>query len=265
MMGDLVDLIGADGSSRVIAVGGGTFVPNQFAKAVREQPAPGAGERILHAGTGSDRLALTRREIERANAAEGVSLVVIFHHWVDGLSEELELEVRQHLMVGFLRDVKGYNLHEVLVDGKKSELRWALAGGFRVRSEYADWYANHCDPQPRRLLFGMARDEVAESAGSVVSLVFNYTPPRFGFTTSQRRLLSLAIQHKTDAEIAAALDVSLSAVKKTWAAIFDRVNDDLFAAEDRVRDVTSSSTTRGAQKRHRLLTYLQSHLEELKP
>jgi len=63
-----------------------------------------------------------------------------------------------------------------------------------------------------------------------------------------------------------ALGVSLSAVKKTWAAIFDKVSDVFPNVGDDVRDVTASGAiTRGAQKRHRLLTYLHNHPEEIKP
>jgi hypothetical protein len=265
MMGDLIDLVAPDGESRVIAIGGGVFVPSRVPAAAREQPRPGLAERVLCSRVASAQVTLNRREIETANAQDGLSLVVLLHNWIDALSDEVAVEVRRHLMVGFLRDVQGFKLIEVLAEGRESELKWVLAGGFRVRSDYADWYAEHSEPQPRRLLVGMARDEVPASEGSLLSLVFNYTPPRFGFTASQRKLLSHAVQHKTDSEIAAALGVSLSAVKKTWAAIFDRVSDD-FPEMDNARATTGRSpATRGAQKRHRLLTYLQNHPEELKP
>jgi len=264
MMGALIDRIGAEGASDTIAIGAGTFVSNRVAAALRQAPQPGLSERVIRSQLTSEPLVLTRREIEHANATEGVSLVVVLHHWADALPETVEFEVRRHLMTGFLRDVKGYRLQEVLTETTESELQWALGGGFRVRSEYADWYAAHRDPLPRMILVGMARDEVDMSEGSLMSLVFDYTPPRFGFTPSQRKLLLQAIQHKTDAQIAAALGVSLSAVKKTWSAVFDKVSD--VADIEGLRDqIPPSSPTRGAQKRHRLLTYLQNHLEELKP
>jgi hypothetical protein len=264
MMGDLIDLVEPDGASRVIAIGGGVFVPNRVAAAAREQPRPGFTERLLRSHVTSGAMALNRREIEMANAREGLSLVVLFHNWIGSLSDELASEVRRHLMVGFLRDMQGFNMIELLAEARESELKWVLAGGFRVRSDYADAYAEHPDPKRRRLLIGISRDEAHASEGSFLSLVFNYTPPRFGFTRSQRKLLVQAVQHKTDTEIAAALGVSLSAVKKTWAAIFDRVSDD-FPEMENVRATGRSPATRGAQKRHRLLTYLQTHPEELKP
>jgi hypothetical protein len=266
MMGDLIDLIHQDGSFQVIGVGGGAFVANQLMADVRERPRPGLIERVLRARMSDERMVLNRRQIEKANPDDGVSLVVLFHHWVDGLSEEVELEVRRHLMVGFLRDVKGYNLTEVIAEGRECDLKWTLAGGFRIRSDYASWYAEHVEPQPRRVLFGMARGEAADSVGSMVALAFDYARPKLGFTASQRRLLSQAIQFKTDAEIALALGVSLSAVKKTWAAIFDKVSDVFPEMADDARDAaTSGPTIRGAQKRHRLLTYLHNHPEEIKP
>jgi hypothetical protein len=265
MMGNLIDVIQPDGSFQVIGVGGGAFVANDLVLDARERPRPGLVERVLRARMTCNPIVLSGRQIEMANPAEGISFVVLFHHWVDGLSEQVELEVRRHLMVSFLRDVKGYNLAEVLAEGRECDLKWSLAGGFRVRSDYASWYAQHRDPQPRRVLVGMARSEAADAQGSVMSLVFDYAPPRFGFTASQRRLLSQAIQFKTDAEIASALAVSLSAVKKTWAAIFDKVSDVFPEMADELRETTTGPNTRGAQKRHRLLTYLHDHPEEIKP
>jgi hypothetical protein len=266
MMGNLIDLIHRDGSSKVIAVGGGAFVADDVVLDARARPRPGLLERVLRARMTSDRMTLNRRHIEKANPIDGVSLAVLLHHWVEGLPEEAELEVRRHLMFGFLRDVKGFNLKEVIAEGLASELKWTLAGGFRVRSDYAAWYAAHLDPQPRRVLVGMARTEAADAVGSVLSLVFDYTPPKFGFTMSQRRLLSQAIHFRTDREIASALGVSLSAVKKSWTAIFDKVGDVLPAVSDEPREATpEGQITRGAQKRHRLLTYLHDHPEEIKP
>jgi hypothetical protein len=41
------------------------------------------------------------------------------------------------------------------------------------------------------------------------------TPPRFAFTATERKLLVHAIQHKADVDLAGAVGVSVSAVKKT--------------------------------------------------
>jgi DNA-binding CsgD family transcriptional regulator len=171
-------------------------------------------------------------------------------------------------MVRFFDDVRGYHLAEVLTEGSAGQTRWGLAGGYQLRSDYSESYSEEIDPGSRRCLLGISRDEaLASGEGSAMSMVFNYTPPRFAFSRPQRRLLAHALQHKTDAEIAEDVGVSLSAVKKTWAAIFEKVSSHF--PEASWAEVAPASEggrpTRGAQKRHTLLTYLQTHPEELRP
>jgi hypothetical protein len=93
-----------------------------------------------------------------------------------------------------------------------------------------------------------------------MSTLFHYRDPVCGFTVSERRLLHAAVTLQTDAEIASALDISASAVKKRWAAIFDRVAGRIPELNDTPRELT-----RGPQKRHKLLAYLREHPEELRP
>ena len=100
--------------------------------------------------------------------------------------------------------------------------------------------------------------------GTVLWMLFRSEPARFAFTESQRRLLLEAQQHKTDAGIAAACGISVSAVKKTWASIFERASE-LIDELPMEHAVDRSGTVRGVQKRHVLLTYLIAHPEELRP
>ena len=90
----------------------------------------------------------------------------------------------------------------------------------------------------------------------------SYAAPRCSFNDSERLLLCEALDGHTDEELALELGVSLSAVKKRWVGILDRVErgrPDVFAAFNR------DTPTRGAQKRHRLLRYVRAHPEELRP
>jgi hypothetical protein len=193
-------------------------------------------------------------------------VAVVLHNWVGEASEPLLRDIRHHLAASFVRNLRGYHLVEIIgeVSGH-ADLTWALSGGFRVRSDYADWYKDRVDPHPRRYLIGLTRDEALSTQGSVLSLMFHYAPPRFAFTSAQRRLLDEAMQHKTDAEIASALCISVSAVKKGWAAIFDRAGDVLASIPLQSTPLSAAQSVRGIQKRHRLLTYLLDHPEELRP
>ena len=221
----------------------------------------------MRSAFGAPRVVLPARQLSN-NWSDGLTLAVIVHNWFEEEPESLQREIRQCLMTTFLDDLSGYNLSELIVEAPaERDSRWALNGGFRVRSAYEEWYADHAEPQPRRMLFGITREEALEAESSLLSLMFHYQRPRFEFTPSQRKLLAYAVQLKTDSEIADHFGVSLSAVKKSWAAIFDKVGDHLpttasATATDRSDD---RAGTRGAQKRHRLLSYLRSHPEEFRP
>jgi len=73
-------------------------------------------------------------------------------------------------------------------------------------------------------------------------------------------LLELALEGADDVSITKSLFVTLPAIKRRWSNIFERVGSispDLspFHADG----------TRGVQKRQRILTYIRSHPEELRP
>jgi hypothetical protein len=264
MMGVLVDLFEPNAPRRVVGVGGGAFVSRRFIESERAHPRPGLTERVLASVLACRSVALTRRQMAAANAGEGLSLAVVLHHWQHGIPDALQREVRRHLMEKFLQDVRGFRMREVVAEACDDiELRWGLAGGFRLRSQPLG--AQPGEPAPiRRSIIGITRDEALASEGSALSLLFHYSPPRFRFTPSQRRLLMEAIHPKTDVEIARALDVSLSAVKKAWAEVF-RKSGAILDSDGDGAAAQSARMTRGAQKRHVLLTYLREHPEELRP
>jgi DNA-binding CsgD family transcriptional regulator len=271
MMGTLVEALDTHeraAVARVIGVGAGVFVSSAFVCAEHQHPEPGLSERVLWSALASPSVALNEREIASENMNEGLNLVIALHHGAEQESDAVKIEFRRHLVMGFLQDVQGYRLSEILAEGVVDvEKAWCLAGGYRIRSEFTAWYESHSEPLPRRFLCGITRAEALADESTLLSLLFQYEPPRFGFTQSQRKLLIHALSHKTDAEIAVALGISLSAVKKTWAAIFEKTNTQFSEVEvwDAAEDSRQQNRTRGAQKRHRLLTYLLDYPEELRP
>jgi len=266
MMGILIDAVESGESRGVVGVGAGVFVSASFTQAERDSPRPGLSDRVLDAAARQSSVVFTRRDLDTANRADGLHLAVIFHYMRDGEPEPLKQEIRRQLMTSFVEDMRGYKLSEILVDSiSEEDTTWAVTGGFRVRSTYPEWYRVNAHPLPRRSLVGITREEALAAEGTVMSMLFHYQPPTLAFTPPQRRLLNEAVQHKTDVEIAAALGVSLSAVKKTWAAVFDKAGHLLGSAPCEPRHNCRGVPTRGAQKRHTLLTYLVDHPEELRP
>jgi hypothetical protein len=98
-----------------------------------------------------------------------------------------------------------------------------------------------------------------------VGALFDYSPPKLGLIPSEQPLVLSALPGATDQRLAAMLGVSLPAVKKLWASIYLRVDDnlpELIANRDRSDPLVAS---RGKEKRRRLLDYLRNHPEELRP
>ena len=100
--------------------------------------------------------------------------------------------------------------------------------------------------------------------GSWVGVLFLHEAPRFGFRPSEQRLLLTALSGGTDDELSDELGVSLSAVKKTWLLIYDRVSGHLPGFSSN-RDAMEGRAERGSGKKQRLLNYLREHPEELRP
>ena len=142
------------------------------------------------------------------------------------------------------------------------------SGGWYLRDTASTRFQSFEEPpesmfrQPHML--EATREKAAEQPGSWASLFFAYQKPVIGFTRSEQRLLSVALRGGTDQELSDQLGISLSAVKKMWAAIYFRVQShkpfDLRLELDERID-----GDRGKEKRRKLLAYLREHPEELKP
>jgi DNA-binding CsgD family transcriptional regulator len=88
----------------------------------------------------------------------------------------------------------------------------------------------------------------------------HHVAAQFAFTQREQELLELALEGADDASIAKSLFVTLPAIKRRWSNIFERVSSlrpDLCPFD--------GDRTRGIQKRQRILTYVRSHPEELRP
>jgi hypothetical protein len=97
--------------------------------------------------------------------------------------------------------------------------------------------------------------------GSVGNILFSVRKPALRLRDSDQQLLLAALRGATDQELASGLGFSLSAVKARWRSAIARVEETM---PDLVCDAVSHEG-RGAQKRHRVLAYVRSHPEELRP
>ena len=111
---------------------------------------------------------------------------------------------------------------------------------------------------------GLSRELALTRMGTWASTLFVYQPPRFGFSRSEQRLLLTALCGGTDEDLADELCISLSAVKRAWISIYDRVS----ARDSRIvpfSDPVEEGVERGKMKKQRLLAYLRDHPEEIRP
>jgi len=101
----------------------------------------------------------------------------------------------------------------------------------------------------------MREDPLSIAAG----LFHHRQQPQIAFTPSEQELLEVALEGADDAAAAKSLFVSVAAIKRRWAGIFERV------AAIRPDLCPPADGARGIQKRQRVLTYVRNHPEELRP
>jgi hypothetical protein len=101
---------------------------------------------------------------------------------------------------------------------------------------------------------------------SWIGTLFDYHPPRCGFSRSEQRLLQFALDgESTNQELADALGVSLPTVKKLWVSIYRRMNDSVPEINSGGVQAEPDESTRGKEKKRHLLAYVREHPEELRP
>jgi len=76
-------------------------------------------------------------------------------------------------------------------------------------------------------------------------------------------VLARAVLDESDEEIAREIGLSIAAVKKVWRRAYDRVTDQAPALL--AMDEGGPGSTRGKEKRRKLVRYLRYQLHELRP
>ena len=264
--GMVLEDLAAPPTERLAAFGMSAFVSPEFMAEARCGETPGVAALVARRLTAGETPVLSPDAIRRANSGPGMHLLVL--HYAEAATDRPERlrGVRDKQGETFFYVHGGYRYAEILVEHRGDHLRqFALEGGFRIRSEYGAYYRTHSRPPGEcPTLLGVTREETLQHPGLHIARLFAYTPPRFYFKPREQALLRHALLDKTDEEMAAALDVTVDAVKKRWAGIYDRVADrapGLFPDSPEA----GGPAHRGQEKRRHLLRYLRLHPEELRP
>ena len=252
---------------RKVGLGTRAFLSDDFVAEMKSAPfewiGPELTRRIIH---GRSPL-LTDSEVREANAGDGLNLFV----W-DGTASAEDLgrpEVIHTLFVEFVDQHRGFLLKELIAQSSGVDMMEAQlnSGGFLLdaKGQYSNAVSKPlADFVAEPHFIGVSRELALRQYGSWMSSLFIHHPPRFNFRPSEQRLLVTALDGETDAQLAHELGISISAVKKSWSLIYQRV-----AAVDPalIPDPHSEaeSSDRGRTKKQRLLAYLHEHMEEIRP
>jgi hypothetical protein len=241
---------------KIVACGMGVFVSGAFADREIRNPRPGLNSRIIAGIASGEPMVLSRAEIAVGNAGEGIDFVNMYGTWRDGIMNADQLaEVHALLGTSFVEHFAGYRFNRVLKEAI-GHSRIALAratGTYRLVAEFQG---------PESALAVVTRESALAAPYSVASTMYRYQAPVLRLRPAEQKLLAAALDGKTDAELSADLGLSIEAIKKRWMSIFERVEEfkpDILSKTDPYSD------GRGPQKRHRVVAYVRTHPEELRP
>jgi hypothetical protein len=261
-----------DARITIVGAGVGVFVRDEFIRELKTPPLFWFGPELMKRITAGNSPVLTDREVREANSGEGLNELVWETLTWTKFAKRTDV---YHLMGNAYVEIhRGFLFKEMITSQAESaeRLQWAVdAGGL-----YWDPLRQHYAKSPPRDLggfvtrphvVGITRELEFARPGSWVGTLFDYHPPRFGFSRSEQQLMLSALTSAggTDRELASALNVSVPTVKKMWVSIYHRVvARDPELIPDSARLETGASE-RGREKRRRLLAYLREHPEELRP
>jgi len=250
----------------MLGVGGIAFLNDEFVSRAKRSPYFWMVPTLVSGLLGGDAPILSDAEVCRANTFEGLSVF----SWPLGFHEEhlLRPEFSNFLMGSFIHELRGYNLKEYLGQAAEVEATRAILRSGAVLLTPSGHYhelrtgKEHLLAKPHLLV--ITRERALLQVGSWSSSLFIYSPPSIGFPRGERRLLEEALRGGSDEELAEELEISLSAVKKAWRSVYDRVGRSAIRVLPKDSD-DSQYGERGKGKKHRLLTYIREHPEELRP
>ena len=257
---DVIEDLRRPAGQRIVGLGVAIALDARWSRLLSESPPPFAPA-LLYTELREGRFQPpTDKELARLNARGEVSFLVLHYDQVlTDLANPDTLQLLGVAMSLFRFAHAGYRLHSLYQEATAEQGGYMLSMGFRART------TRNQAGLPE--LFGLQRQEAALLLpGSPVRDAFQFTPPRFGFAASERRMLRLAVTDLTDEAIGDELGISGHGVKKLWRQVHLRALDampGLFGKGSAT--VGSEGGGRGPEKRRALLQYLRQHPEELRP
>jgi DNA-binding CsgD family transcriptional regulator len=253
----------------LVGVGVSTFVTEAYARVIKSPPSFWVAPDLVRRVMAGDPPLLSDRQMQDANTSTGLQNFT--WHGCTRIEVRARPEVPNAVITAFIEEHRGFFLREILAQGESEQnLQLMLNTGALLWSSAVGGYVVAPPESTERLLaephvLGLTRELALGQIGSWAGSLFIYQPPQFGLRPSEQRLLTTALGGGTDEELAEELGISLSAVKKAWRTIYQRI------AGSRPALIPDDSTgqrwtgKRGKEKKQRLMAYLREHPEELRP
>jgi len=260
---DILEDIGADGGSRLLAMGMSIALCESWQDRLASSPPYCAAAEVYRGLYDGSFAPLSDAELGVLNASGRVAFLVLhYSQRIVDMSDPDTINLLQVAMNAFRTTHSGYRLSRLYQEGVGEELTYMASMGF-MPCHPDRTYAND---QP--VLCGLSyEDALTRLPGTPVRDAFQFTPPVIGFSASERRLLRLAVMDISDERIGDELGLSGNTIKKLWRSIYQRVSDRLPAlfADDQGGLQGADMSARGPEKRRVLIPYLRQHPEELRP
>jgi hypothetical protein len=257
-------------------VGVSVFVNDDFLREIKAPPGFWFGPELARRIVRGKSPVLSDRQLREANSTGGLNLLV----WEGCIRPEFadHAEIQRSIMGAFIDAHRGFLWKELI--GSQMEtverLEWTLYTGGLLWNYRLGSYMESPNEDLKEIIkkphvIGVTREteskRLSSWSGSWVGILFDYRPPRLGFSPAEQRLLLSALSGEsgTDEELAGPLGVSLSTVKKMWLSIYRRVADCMPELIPGSFGAQSGASERGKEKKRHLLAYLREHPEELRP
>lgn len=262
----VVEDLDRDPEDRLLGLRVSAFLSDHFTRHARTPPLVWIGPELLRRIGQNTSPILDCPGVRAANSGDGLNLFVWEVH-IRAVAEQEFLAVYSMLAKALFEYHAGFNIKEVIAQHPPGRVLQAAirSGDWFVHQRHGN-YVTPDDPEALEgepYVCGLTRELAHRLAGNSLGNLFCYTPPRAFFTPAEQRLLTAALNGRTDHEIAEVLAVSLAAAKRCWESVYARAS--LRLPEVFSENAISLAGARGAEKRRRLLAYLREHPEELRP
>lgn len=242
--------------ARIVAFGASVFVTPEFANQEFAAPRPCLNSRVLESACAGRSVVLPETSLSEPFVP--LDLVILSCNYLyDALTPEQIIQAEMMLPILFFEMHVGFRLNRILLETTHPRQ-------YKAHGSSGVWRTVCTFPGHDRALIMLTKKEAFSTSGSVAAPLFTWQKPVLRLRDTDKQLLAEAINGETDAELAQKMNLSLATIKKRWAALFDRIADthpNLLPDAD-TRDLNES---RGPQKRHRILAWVRSHPEELRP